>query len=58
MRPLSSAAPASSVPVPSVAEPLFVASLPEQPAPPRDQWDEPTTAYARDEPTAAFPAVR
>jgi len=60
--PVSSEVPASSVPVPSVAELAFAASLAMSPAaptaPPPDQWDEPTTAYARDEPTAAFPAVR
>jgi len=54
----ASSLPASSLPAPSVPAPTFAANLPVPFTPPRDQWDEPTTAYARDEPTATFPAVR
>ena len=46
------------LPEPSVQELVFVARAPLSPSPLPDQWDEPTTAYARDEPTATFPAVR
>ncbi|HKO93407.1 MAG TPA: NAD(P)/FAD-dependent oxidoreductase, partial [Polyangiaceae bacterium] len=55
----ASSLPTSSLPLPSLPEPTFAAGLPMSPVSlVPDQWDEPTTAYPRDEPTAAFPAVR